>query len=1088
MKAQTPPRPCTRCGSTFYSVVGEGSFCLNCAGQRVFAEDFLTADKSFPKPARNLNSSLPNQIGPYEIIEELGRGGMGRVYAARQIGLGRIVALKVIGESWNNTPDVELRFLREAQTVGRLRHPHIIAVHDSGRADGLVYFSMEFIEGGDLATRLKDRVYTPGEAAALLQKVAGALAYAHDEGVLHRDVKPSNILLEAEEPRLADFGLAAQLEAGGDLTAVTGILGTPHYLAPEALSGGSAALAVASDLYALGVVLFEMLTGRTPFAGASPAEIATLVAKQEPPSPRLLAPAVPRDLETICLKCLERDPARRYTSAAALAEDLRRFRASEPIIARPISSAGRFVRWSKRKPALAAVLFLVTAIAVGSTGSMIRIHREQVRTEAALTRTRTAEATSQERLRDARLAEARAIRRTDIPGRRAEALAALAEAARIRSGPDLRDEALAAFLLYDVKVAEKWDLNLGAAAEINLDPKGTVASIELRNVLDTSRDSASLRKWGEAKSFATIAVPGTSALGQMRFSRDGRLIMARYLDETLRVFRVSDGTSAMTIPNRPAPGGKRTTEAFNADYDFTPDAAFVALGLPGKGVALHRIQDGAEVARWAGDELIHSIAISPDGRFLAAANMDGEVSSSLYLLSLPSLAVLHKIVTPSTPGGLTWSADSRVLAVAQRDSSLTAYDVRDGRLLTNVSGSSRDSREQNFLSHDSLLATRGVGNSLHLINTALGREELAFSNAGPSQLAVDSDGGTFVMSALDGNVTRMAVEQPLGFRIIPAPRSTGYEVRGNTFAVDFSPDGRWIATSNRNFILLLDAETGRLAAETDTRILDSNDSGSVVFSADGKSVYRCSIASTFERFPIVAQPAGGWSFGAGEQLDGEKGFFIVDQTADRQRLALLNFATGAMRVISVVDGKLTTVNRWIVPGIYNAAFNPDGTQLLINTTGMGPEGASHRVRVYRVSDGSVLKELPGKVSCDTAWSADGKTAMTSNGSKETTLWDTANWHAKAVLRDEVGGDVTTFAISPDSSYAVITHDDRVHLVSTADGSLLTTFESPAAPGLAASVRFLPDRKRFAILWHDGRIDIIDPEAMRAGLANIGLGW
>ncbi len=327
---------------------------------------------------------LPARIGDFEIIEELGRGGMGRVFAARQIGLGRIVALKAIlvGRS---TADLELRFLREAQTVARLRHPHIVMVHDSGRAHGYVYFSMDYIEGGDLARRLRERPIAPREGAELLRKVAAALAYTHAEGVLHRDLKPSNILLEAGEPRLADFGLAAQLEVGGDLTAATGVLGTPHYLAPEALRHGSAALSVASDVYALGVILFELLTGRTPFSGASPAELPALVDNTEPPAPHLLAPAVPRELETICLKCLERDPARRYASAAALTEDLRRWIADEPILARPPSRMERVRRFARRHRAAfaATTTVVVVLVAAATVGAALALRATRAERRAA---------------------------------------------------------------------------------------------------------------------------------------------------------------------------------------------------------------------------------------------------------------------------------------------------------------------------------------------------------------------------------------------------------------------------------------------------------------------------------------------------------------------------------------------------------------------------------------------------------------------------------------------------------------------------------------------------------------------------------
>ena len=381
--------PCPRCGSTSAAPFAHGAVCLRCAGERAFslnAEPNLKAD---PEPALpvDANADYPvARIGSYEIIEELGRGGMARVYAARQGNLGRIVALKTLPLGQGTTNDLEMRFLREAQTVARLRHPHIVAIHDSGRTATHAYFSMDYIEGGDLAHRLRERPFAPREAAILLGKIAVALAAAHAEGVLHRDLKPSNILLDGDEPRLADFGLAAQLEVGGDLTAKTSVLGTPHYLAPEALTGGSAALGIPSDLYALGVVAFELLTGRTPFAGAAPAELATLINDTEPPSPRLLVPAVPVDLETIVLKCLEREPTRRYATAADLAADFARFLAGEPIAARPPGNLDRLRRFARRHRAavfaLAAIFSILVLATAVSTSLAVRATRAEKAAEA----------------------------------------------------------------------------------------------------------------------------------------------------------------------------------------------------------------------------------------------------------------------------------------------------------------------------------------------------------------------------------------------------------------------------------------------------------------------------------------------------------------------------------------------------------------------------------------------------------------------------------------------------------------------------------------------------------------------------------
>jgi len=359
----------------------EGGVCLRCAGRRVLELSFA-AESVGPEPADRALSTA-GQIGPYEIIEEIGRGGMGRVYAARQIELGRIVALKVLREGG---AALDLRFLREIQMVARLRHPNIVAIHDSGHTEDCVYFSMDYIEGGDLAQRLRDRTVAPLEAAILMQKVAGALAYAHSQGVLHRDLKPSNILLDGDEPKLADFGLAAQIESDAGITAATRLIGTPHYLAPEAIRRGSGALTVTSDLYALGVMLFELLTGRTPFMGASPAQLLALIETIDPPPPRMLAPAVARDLETICLKCLDRDPARRYDSAQALADDLSRYLDGQPVQAQPPSAAYRFRMYARRHRVafvgVGAVATVLVAATVVSSWLAVRATRAEKRAAA----------------------------------------------------------------------------------------------------------------------------------------------------------------------------------------------------------------------------------------------------------------------------------------------------------------------------------------------------------------------------------------------------------------------------------------------------------------------------------------------------------------------------------------------------------------------------------------------------------------------------------------------------------------------------------------------------------------------------------
>lgn len=378
MNSPASSQICPHCSRSTATPFGNSGVCLLCAGQRALTLDLEATDpfasvapEAGPTSRSPFSGDLPERIGPYAIIDEIGRGGMARVFVARQPRLDRLVALKVLSGPAASS-DLAARFLREANTVARLRHPNIIALHDSGRADGAIYFAMDYVEGGDLAARLRAQPFVPIEAADLIRKVALALAYAHRQGVLHRDLKPSNVLLDGDEPMLADFGLAAELEDGGDLTRISSVLGTPHYLAPETVTGGSAAASVASDLYSLGVVLYEMLAGRTPFAGATVADIVARRASEEAPPLRQFASAVPRDLETICLKCLARDPARRYADADALAEDLRRYLAGETILARQPSLFERASRFARRHRLLVAASGAAgLALAAGATVSTI---------------------------------------------------------------------------------------------------------------------------------------------------------------------------------------------------------------------------------------------------------------------------------------------------------------------------------------------------------------------------------------------------------------------------------------------------------------------------------------------------------------------------------------------------------------------------------------------------------------------------------------------------------------------------------------------------------------------------------------------
>jgi serine/threonine-protein kinase len=323
--------------------------------------------------------SRPRLIAGYEIVGELGRGGMGVVYKARQAALGRLVALKLIRSAEFATPAELVRFQNEAEAVARLDHPHIVPIYEVGQHRGLRFFSMKLVEGSSLDRKLEDYDGDFAAAARLTALAAEAVHHAHVRGILHRDLKPANILVDAQgNPHVTDFGLARRIDSGADLTQSGLPVGTPSYMSPEQARGDKGSLTTATDVYGLGSILYALLTGRAPFAGSSLAETLDMVRDVPAPPPSRMNRRVPRDLEVICLKCLEKDPERRYPGAGALAQDLRRWLNGEPIHARPVGLATRSAMWCRRHPLPAALAGLLALAIFGGLAGITWKWREAV--------------------------------------------------------------------------------------------------------------------------------------------------------------------------------------------------------------------------------------------------------------------------------------------------------------------------------------------------------------------------------------------------------------------------------------------------------------------------------------------------------------------------------------------------------------------------------------------------------------------------------------------------------------------------------------------------------------------------------------
>lgn len=370
-------RICRKCGAKIFSDAPEG-LCPRCVLKSAvgnFADASVAGgvdpgqvDRPAPATKSERAAEMLGELGDYELLEEVGRGGQGVVFRARQKSLNRTVALKIISlGQWASKAHLK-RFRLEAEAAAKLEHPGIVPIHEVGERDGSCYFSMKFVEGGQLDEVVRRAPMSIRQASELIAKVARTVHYAHEHGILHRDIKPGNILLDAKgEPHLTDFGLARLVETESSVTQTLDVLGTPSYMAPEQAVGNNAAVSSATDVYGLGAVLYQLLSGHPPFAGGTTYETIKLLVDTEPRPPRLLNAKVDRDLSTICLKCLEKDPKRRYSSALALAEDLEHWLKHEPIQARHTGVFARGSKWVQRNPtsALLAASLIALAAAAG---------------------------------------------------------------------------------------------------------------------------------------------------------------------------------------------------------------------------------------------------------------------------------------------------------------------------------------------------------------------------------------------------------------------------------------------------------------------------------------------------------------------------------------------------------------------------------------------------------------------------------------------------------------------------------------------------------------------------------------------------
>lgn len=822
---------CPRCGRQL-SAGHPGSGCLYCLLQMGLSDDppwKEGSDSEGPEEAGVGEGAVPavegvgevRRLGDYELVEEIGRGAMGVVYRARQVRLDRWVAVKLLLVGRFASPESARRFEREAQASGRLRHPHIVPTHDYGVCDGQPYISMDWIQGVNLSELIDNRPMAPKRAARQVMALARAVGYAHAQGILHRDLKPSNVLIDAEDqPHLTDFGLAKRLGEALDLTLTGQALGSPNYMAPEQAAGRQEAIGPAIDIYALGAILYHGLTGRPPFFAESVTATLRQVQEMEPVAPRLLHPAVPRDLETVCLKCLEKLPGRRFASAESLADELDRFLGGLPIQSRPVGVAARGVRWCRRHPSLASLAgtlgILLLAVGVLGAFAIGQASRARDAEQAERRQRQVAESLAEDKRERLLRSFLQTGRRALDDGDPALALLWQVEALELSVQQPAEEEAHRRRIASTLSRCPHPELILPHAARCLL----VAFTRDGRRLLtlsgdDPSRDGAGfnpdgrLHLWDAATGRPVFAPLPHTALDYGSRGYKGIGIHYHPFDPTDRRFftLVSRGDSVSNVVTRvqvhDTDSGQGVGTPFEIEglvtfAEFSPDGTWLAVAsgwLPGReqrGTAqVWEVATGTRV----GPVMPHPAGVSavrfdPEGRRLLSACRDG----SARLWQLPSGTLL---VPPMTHGeGVLHAtfdhAGRRVATVGVGSCYAQIWDAATGKLLVPPLGKvpvHYHAFASRFSDDDRWLLTYGNPGSVRVWHADTGEAAFPWD---PDWGAADArflpGGQRFITTGGDGNIRFWGVEDG---RL----QGTSILQKEGFLSLSLSPDGQRVAVS-----------------------------------------------------------------------------------------------------------------------------------------------------------------------------------------------------------------------------------------------------------------------------------------------------
>ncbi len=738
----------------------------------------------------------------YEILEEVGRGGMGVVFKARQTGLNRLVALKMVRPADATNCELLSRFRAEAEVVASLHHPHIVQIYDYGEHDGSPYLALEWVGGGTLADRLDGSPWSPRSTAMLVERLARAVQFAHEHGVVHRDLKPTNLLVAAGddslEIKIADFGLAKVFRDSPTSHTQTGaLLGTPSYMAPEQAYGRSDAIGPATDVYALGAILYELLTGRPPFRGKTAIETLQQVLLAEPASIHRLSPTLPRDLATICTKCLQREPQRRYSSAVELADDLQRFLSDQPIRARRTGNWERCWRWCRRNPVLAAALGAVAvslvAVAAVSMWYSDRLSRQLSLTQTAESAEREANTAAQSRLWDAYLAEIAARNSSRQVGQRFEALATLNRARQLLETTgvtedrvmQLRSAAITSLALPDIR-------RLRSVCQLSEQSRmGAISLAADRYVVGLPNNELVVGQLSDGSEMFRIK-HGIEDV-QATISPNGRFIAASGIGGT-RVWNV-EGSSPTLV-----------WEGLDACcFTFAPDSRHAAVSRAGQGMLLIDLSTGL-TARSLGDEKARTgFSFHAPSRRLAVCT-----AKQIEIIAWDTgerAAQLPPIETAA--GCLAWHPSGEYLAAWDGNEGISLWHLPSGE--KKVTFPHRGYPLQLYFTKDGarLLSCSLWDSRMKLWDVGTGEKMLevqGFVNLG----ADDSPEGPIVLLRLDG-ATGELWELAAGSECRSLSRAL-FSQLGGCVKASISPDSRLLAISREKGLELWDLSTSNRLA------------------------------------------------------------------------------------------------------------------------------------------------------------------------------------------------------------------------------------------------------------------------------------